>query len=242
MVMEDQGKLIHEVDWNTLIILDACRFDSFKKQNKIPGKLQEVQSRGHHTWVWLGETFPDKYPWTYFSAHPYINTGTGQKWNATNHFEKIVQIWSYGWDDKAGTVHPDTVSLTAKAVPYEKAVVHYVQPHGPWIGKTRWLNPWTLIDYTRRQLMGDWVAVVAKPDPKFFRRCYRDNLNLVLDSVERVLPHLKKPVVITADHGEMLGEKGLYLHGAVEKSKAHLAYPKWALDFLKRVPWLLVDE
>ena len=239
---KEQYNLIHNTEWNTLIVLDACRFDYFKKLNTIPGKLQECRSRGFHTWIWLNETFPDKYPWTYFSAHPYVGNKTGgQKWNAPNHFKTIIPIWMFGWDNKLGTVHPDTVGQTIKIIPYEKAIVHYIQPHGPWIGKTKWLNPWTLTDYSRRQLMGDWVAVANKPDPTFFRQCYRDNLKLVLGSVKKFLPYFKKPVVITADHGEMLGEKGLYLHGAVRKDEEHIPYPAWALDFLKKVPWFVVD-
>jgi len=239
--LKDQYDLIHNTNWNTLILLDATRFDYFKKLNKIPGKLQEVQSRAFHTWDWLQSNFPDKYDWTYFSAHPYVNLGEGQKWNAVNHFETIIPIWKFGWDNKLGTVHPSMVNNVVKNIPYEKAVIHYIQPHGPWIGKHQWLNPWTLADYSRRNIMGDCIAITVKPDPKFFRLCYKDNLRLVLDYVEQLLPSLKPPVIITADHGEMLGEKGLYLHGAVEKSKAHLGYPEWALDFLKRVPWLNVS-
>jgi len=242
--MVEQYNLIHDTNWNTLIILDACRYDYFKKVNRIPGKLRKARSKAHHTWNWLQDTFPDKYPWTYFSAHPYIGNKVRvkQKWNGPNHFEKIVPIWEFGWNNKLGTVHPNSVGETVKNIPYEKAIVHYVQPHGPWIGKPQWLNPWTLVDYFRRdKMMADWVAVATKPDVKFFRKCYTGNLKLVLKSVEKYMPFFRPPVVITADHGEMLGEKGLYLHGAVEKSKEHLPYPAWAVDFLKNVPWFTVD-
>jgi len=240
--MRSQFDLIHGENWGTLIILDACRYDIFKQLNRIPGKLEEVLSPAHHTWPWLQRTFPDKYDWTYFSAHPYVNTvQTGQKWNAINHFSSIIPIWRFAWSDKLGTVHPISVCSTVKNIPYEKAMVHFIQPHGPWIGVTKWLNPWTLVDYTRTQLMGDWKAIVTKPDPTFFRRCYKDNLRLVLRNITNYLPYFKKPIVITADHGELLGEKGMYLHGAVEKSKEHLPYPEWALEFLKHVPWFVVD-
>jgi len=241
--MLDQYNLIHETDWDTLILLDACRHDYFKRYITFAGKLQKCRSRGYHTWPWLRDTFPDFYPWTYFSAHPYVGSKTrGQPWNAPNHFKRVVSIWSFGWNDRLGTVHPNVVGETVKSIPYEKAIMHYVQPHGPWIGKTKWLNPWTLAQYDRYQAMGDWVAVKTKPDPKFFRACYRDNLKLVLKSVEKYLPYFKGKVVITADHGELLGEGGMYLHGAVEKSKAHLPYPKWAVDFLRDVFWFELER
>jgi len=236
--MLDQYELIHDTDWDTLILLDACRHDFFKRYITLSGKLQKCRSRAHHTFEWVERTFPDFYDWTYFSAHPYINVGeVVQRWNAINHFKRVVPIYRFGWNERTGTVHPNVVGETVKATPYEKAIIHYIQPHGPWIGKTRWLNPWMLAQWQRHQAMADWVAAKTKPDPKFFRACYRDNLKLVLKSVEKYLPHFKDKVVITSDHGELLGEKGMYLHGAVEKSREHLPYPKWAVDFLRVVPW-----
>jgi len=200
---------------------------------------------GFHTYPWLEKTFPDYYPWTYFSAHPYIGDKIrrGQPFQAIHHFERVIPVWATAWDDKLGTVHPDSVGEAVKNTSYEKAIIHYLQPHGPWIGSpNRWVIPWTLLQHDQRQLMADWKAIVIKPNPKFFRKCYRDNLRLVLGSVEKYLPYFRKPVVISADHGEMLGEKGLYLHGAVLKSKEHLGYPRWAIDFLRQIPWFTVQE
>jgi hypothetical protein len=239
--MLEQYDLIHNTEWSTLVLLDACRFDYFKRQNRIPGELREIKSRAYHTWNWLQDNFPDKYDWTYFSGHPYVDGATrSQKWNGNLHFKTVIPIWRFAWNDRLGTVHPESVAAVVKNIKYDKAIVHFIQPHGPWIGKTKWLNPWTLSEYTQHQIMGDWKAIFAKPDPVFFRRCYKDNLELVLNTVEKLLLSLKPPVIVTADHGEMLGEKGLYLHGAVEKSKAHIPYPAWAQEFLKRVPWLEV--
>jgi len=46
------------------------------------------------------------------------------------------------------------------------------------------------------------------------RRAYEENLKLVLSYVNKLVPHLKgkELVVITADHGELLGERGLFGH------------------------------
>jgi len=231
--MLDQYPLIHYAEWDTLIILDALRFDYFKRYNSIRGKLRKVRSPAAHTYEWLKRTFPDFYDWTYFSAHPYINhLSRRQTWNANRHFKRIVNIWLEGWDDLLGTVPPDAVGECVKNTPYEKAIVHYIQPHGPWIGKTKWVNPWTLWQHEKHGVMADFIATKVKPDPRFFRRCYRDNLKLVLKSVEKYLPYFKGKVVITSDHGEMLGEKGLYLH--------KVNYPKWTDEILRNVPWLEV--
>lgn len=243
--MLDQYDLIHNTDWDTLILLDAARPDYFKKVNRLPGRFRKCRSRAHHTWLWLEETFPDFYDWTYFTAHPYVKPKVfrGQSYQACRHFKKIVPIWLTHWNDKLGTVHPDRVGEVVRDTPYERAIVHYIQPHGPWIGlPNRWLNPWTLRQHSKYRLMGDWVAIERKPDSKFFRRCYKDNLKLVLNSVTKYLPYFKGKVVITTDHAEMLGEKGLYLHGAREASRKHIPWPSWALDFLKQIFWFTLEQ
>lgn len=233
--MLDQYELIHNTDWQTLIILDAARYDYFKKLNKFKGKLIKARSRAPHTYRWLEETFPDKYNWTYFSAHPYINSIPMRKsWNARDHFKSIVSIWAYAWNDELGTVHPHSVGRMLELVDYEKAVIHYIQPHGPWIGKTRWAVPWTLEQHEKHGVMADYVAQVVKPEPKMMRKYYRDNLKLVLYSIDKFRDNFKGQVIITADHGEMLGEKGLYLHKE--------NYPKWADDLLREVPFFIWDR
>jgi len=242
--MLDQYDLIHNTDWDTLIILDACRPEFFKKINKFQGEFQKCRSRAHHTWLWLEQNFPDYYDWTYFTAHPYVmpKVFKGQRFQACEHFRKIVPIWASHWNDKLGTVHPDNVGKVVSETPYDKAIIHYIQPHGPWIGKPNmWLSPWTLWQHDKFKVMGDWIAAKLKPDPKFMRRCYKDNLRLVLGSVKKYLPHFKGKIVITTDHSEMLGEKGLYLHGAREPSKSHIPWPDWAISFLKDIFWFTLD-
>jgi len=55
-------------------------------------------------------------------------------------------------------------------------------------------------------------------------------LQRVLIAVQNLVSQLSRPVVITADHGEMLGEDGRYIHGG-------LPHP-----LLCEVPWFTVDE
>lgn len=62
---------------------------------------------------------------------------------------------------------------------------------------------------------------------------YRDNLNRVLNEVKRLVSHLDCPVIITSDHGDLLGENGEYMHDPTSK-RMHRK--------LREVPWLIVDE
>lgn len=56
---------------------------------------------------------------------------------------------------------------------------------------------------------------------------YTDNLVKVLQEVQGLLPYLSGQVVITADHGEMLGEAKLYGHGDPLPSKPELVEVPW---------------
>ncbi|WP_380677903.1 hypothetical protein [Salinigranum sp. GCM10025319] len=121
--------------------------------------------------------------------------------------------------------HPDIVTASAIKSSREKnndrLIVHYMQPHAPYIS-----------DAVER---GYYEEHEEKPfqylknggDRSTVWNAYIDNLRLVLDSVEVLLENVDADrVVITADHGELFGEWGLYSHiyGVPHPS-------------LKKVPW-----
>lgn len=62
------------------------------------------------------------------------------------------------------------------------------------------------------------------------RKAYEENLRLVLSYVAKILRYLKGKVVITSDHGELLGEKRLFGHSS------SLREPE-----LLEVPWFKVE-
>ncbi|MBN1796642.1 MAG: hypothetical protein JW804_08215, partial [Sedimentisphaerales bacterium] len=63
------------------------------------------------------------------------------------------------------------------------------------------------------------------------KRCYEENLRRALDAVRFLVEHLSGRVVVTSDHGELLGERGLYGHGAGSDE-----------PILREVPWLVLDK
>lgn len=44
------------------------------------------------------------------------------------------------------------------------------------------------------------------------RKAYEENLEIVLNHVAQLLREFRGKIVITSDHGELLGENGLYGH------------------------------
>ena len=78
--MIDQRKLIHERNWDVLIILDACRYDYFEKVYMDyfgdMGKLQTVKSPATWTGAWVAEIFHGKpmKDTIYLSSNKWINS------------------------------------------------------------------------------------------------------------------------------------------------------------------------
>ena len=209
-----QTQLIHETDWNVLIILDACRYDSFKDlyKNHLKGTLKKAMSPGSNTPEWLAHTWTDKYDLTYVSGNPYVNTQGVPigRFVARNHFTEIIDVWNLGWNEELGTVHPEQMNeatLSTNLKP--KSIIHYVQPHRPYIGrKGRFSRPGS---HFRQDILG-LPMPPQKPTqkaPHFHqtKKAYADTLDLVLIYVAELMPQLEGKVVVSADHGELLGER-----------------------------------
>ena len=101
------------------------------------------------------------------------------------------------------TSRPETVTdralEAAKSFPNKRLIVHYMQPHQPYLGSTADGLAFgsTLGETVRRN---DLSAAEV-------RRLYRENLDLALSAVDRLLDSIDGKTVISADHGEALGER-----------------------------------
>jgi len=276
-------------DWDHLIILDACRYDVFKESyRKYPslkeGKLKKRKSRGSSTSEWLHKTFTKTLPNTiYISANPFINnrnltlkettTNYNKDWNPTENFKKVVDIWDKGWDKETTTVLPREVNKEVKKHLDHRQIIHYIQPHTPFIPYVRQtkktkgrdkgkkedisiyaerkskfhqllkeLRPdfiWKRLSVTNRwkirKLVGDRLDPFAKAyidsDLEQLKEYYRKNLEIALQGIENILPHLKGKIVITADHGEAFGEQGEWKHPTGSDNPV-----------LREVPWLEINK
>jgi len=280
---------VMEADWDCLIILDACRYDYFCQLYKeyLSGELEKVISLGSTTEEWCNKSFQGKYDdVVYISANPIINSKVEIKgFSAKNHFHKVLDVWSYGWNEKLGTVHPEKVNQAVLNLKntnlyfQKRLVIHYLQPHAPYIAvKDRStgfpqpqiydnrvltginndshskgtmvaeeiLNSLTpILDRGTRLFIGNlsWKirellnlppaspldAVRRTAGIQGLRKAYLENLKLVLKYVKDLVKNLPGNIVITSDHGELLGEGGRYSHFARSSD-----------SLLVEVPWLRV--
>jgi hypothetical protein len=142
-----KARKVMEEDWDTLIILDACRYDFFEKLYKdylLSGKLEKRISQGSGTVEWLKNNFTGKYAVTYISANPFVNSyglSLGRlhercksSWKATEHFSRIIDVWDFGWDENLCTVPPTEVNKAYSSnKDGNRKIIHYLQPHRPYL-------------------------------------------------------------------------------------------------------------
>lgn len=278
MTKEPEMQDIHNTDWDYLIVLDACRYDYFKENYSdfLKGDLSKKKSRGAATPEWLWKTFTSRYRYNYISANPYINSaglslnqlvsGVNEKWDARQKFQNIVNSWAEDWDDELGTVHPEDLTDTALEITgFSKTVVHYIQPHRPYISGNDGEHSWApkaeiegqekslkrkIFDKTRflwspffknlpfrvrseiKTVLGmgnSFEKLVREEGADQVREYYTQDLRLALAEIARFIEHIDGKVVVTADHGELLGENNEWGH-----------YIEGKESELLEVPWLKV--
>jgi hypothetical protein len=212
-----QQELIKENRWNTLIVLDACRYDSFESVSKrvgIVGGLQPVNSRVTCTGQWYKKywggikNFPDTV----------IVSGSLDPFDYGVH----LNFRDHWLADKGGEVKLEyIVEGYREAVNGSRALVHFLPPHLPYIGpKGKELQarlgyvqpPW--YQKKRRRFVSRFIRDYSQTGNHWaeLRECYEESLEIVLSFIKENLSIFLKPVVITSDHGEMMGEGNLYGH------------------------------
>ena len=138
------GKLSSKVmnnQWDILILLDACRYDYFAEefQGYLSGKLDSIRSLGTATPEWRDYNFTEPHKDTvYVSSNPYIRNGLKiGSLDCTDIFHKVEDIWEQRWNNELGTVMPSTITDSAvqacKDYSNKRIIVHYLQPHAPYI-------------------------------------------------------------------------------------------------------------
>jgi hypothetical protein len=211
---------VHKWDWDVLIVLDACRYDYYEKLTPFKGKLLKLEVESSDTQTWLTMNFPFWYPYVYVSANPYCNSSVRVgDFLGSEHFKKVIDVWKFGWSERLKTVPPWEVTIASR--PYlkdEKVIIHYMQPHFPSIGKIRltfeaWKpNPLdTVIDKA--------TYPEKYPPLHIIKEAYEQNLRIVLEEIRVNLLHKipkNRKVVITTDHGELLGEDGMLFHPCID--------------------------
>lgn len=220
-------------DWDNLIILDACRADYFKEVADLSAfdEYRVVISKASATPEFVAKTFADRE----FGDTVYVNSNPHISRDAPGSFHERYDLWTDAFDEEYNTVMPETSKewglKAAEEHPDKRLIVHYNQPHGPYIGPDR--IEW---DYEKARGSGEALkkGLVTETD---FRAAYRANLELALPTAVDLALEVTGRTVITADHGELFGKRQFPI-----PIRAYAHPPGLRDPDLVRVPWAVIDD
>jgi len=211
---------IFDKKWDNLILLDAARHDIY---DQIRDKdVDSIVSVGSHSREFVEKTFSKEKEFgdlVYISANPHISE---LKFNSIldkslkDYFEVVFETYRKSNSVATPQMVKEDALAAQKLYPNHKKIVHFMQPHAPFIGSKKDL------DYRQYKYGEDNKEEIEK--------AYEENMEFVLESALELAESLDGKTVITADHGELLGENGLYKHLYGLECEA-----------LRRVPWDPVD-
>ena len=207
------GVDVMRAEWDNLILLDALRVDVCREHAPEGWTVETVQSPATNSWSYMTQCYAGRelHDTVMVSANPFVNDLPPSTFHAVHYIHH---------DDGSvpGPEEVTEVALDAVAqYPSKRIIVHYMQPHAPFLHRD---DPYPQYPFDRARRTGDLDALRAD---------YVANFCLVQSSVIDLLPHLMGPTVVTADHGEALGES---YRGLRRFEHGH------AIPEVYRVPWV----
>jgi len=238
-VIRDDGHQPAAADWDTLVVLDACRFDLFA--HAASELLPDLQRRGpvlspaSATNDWLNAAFPGEYPdIVYTAGNPMVSRVAPDRWH------ELKPVWESAFDQSIGTVPAGPVTDAAleshEDHPHKRHIVHYLQPHAPLRdGNGGWTGWQSFRDFEPDSggYKNIWLAASdGAVSLDTLRSLYRETLLYALKEVRQLLDEIGGRVAITSDHGNYIGERGWPVP---IKQFGHP--PGHSQTAVRRVPW-----
>jgi hypothetical protein len=237
---EGEPESIFSREWDVLILLDACRYDTYT--DVFGDNVSQRVSLGCKTPEFIENTFSegDYTDTVYVTANPYFHKSefvelTGRL--PSDVFHTVYHTYETSWNTRHNTVMPqgilDEATSAYKLFGDKRVVVHMMQPHYPFIG-VNMTNEGIRPDLDHEK-EGDSVWNLAEKglvDRQKVVEAYKQNLGRIKPKLEEFSSELDGCVVVTSDHGNLLGENGLYGHN-FEDSDA---------KSLRLVPWHVMSE
>jgi hypothetical protein len=236
----ERGVDVFAEDWDTLVVLDAFRYDVFEEKYRdhgLPGRLESRISRGAATREFLRANVAGRelHDTVYVTASPHYYKNQEEE---RGEFHDVVHVWKEEGVDEARSQPPDVMTeyalRAAEEYPNKRLLLHYVQPHCPFLGETgrenfddiRWVNHVGFGETTGEDVSHESV-----------RTAYRENADVVLPYARELLETLDGKTVVTADHGQMLGERQRPI------PLKDYGHPEGIyIDTLVEVPWLVHER
>jgi len=203
-------------EWDNLLVLDACRADLFEEVADLStfDEYGRVTSIGSMTREWTERTFAGREfgDTVYVTSNPFTDKMVGES------FHDLYSVWKKHFDKEERTVLPEPVAEAARRSfaehPDKRQIVHFMQPHHPFIGhdRLRELTEWDIYaiaeDEGRPEPHSPYEALnMGLVDYGEVWNAYADNLRIGLDAALDLAVDLDGRTVVTSDHGNMFGER-----------------------------------
>ena len=205
---DDSGMQILDRDWDTLFIFDCARYDLFAECIDLHGSLSKERSVASVTANFVERNFEGRQAQdvVYLSANPVV----GNRKEFLDVF-KFVGVWHETKQDRRaqenhrGLMDSEPVIEKARELheqyPGKRHIVHFLPPHVPHMFKN---GEELEEDSPYRNYEAARNDVVSADE---MRKVYAESLQFVIERATELLAEIDGKVVLTADHGELLGEE-----------------------------------
>jgi hypothetical protein len=213
LIFNRNDEPIPERDWDNLILLDACRYDLFEDVNTLSGNLEKYYSVASSTAEYVWKTFNrEEYP------EIVCVTATPKYYKPTNvedSFHDLIHVWKDDWDEEYGTVLPEVMNErvleVTKKYPNKRILAHYIPPHQPFIGETGQSIPHggTFSGIRKYDIDSPNIFDALrenKHDKDKVWKAYKENLEITLPAINKILEKLRGKTVVTSDHGNVFDD------------------------------------
>ncbi|WP_159900215.1 hypothetical protein [Salinirussus salinus] len=239
--MNIEGTNVFDREWDLLIIIDGCDVgwvreivpeqQLFNKDN-----VGSIISVGSGSDDWHEQTFA-RTPSEVLRRTAFITANPFMEAHKPPSLGFVEDVREWGWESDLGTVPAHKVTNAAikvgRTTDFDRYVVHYMQPHAPFITRTNQNNREAVeLSYPAKDCREPWYQVMrGELESSKLHELYLDNLRYVLEEVNKLCQNFDaKEAIISADHGNGVGYNGLYGHPARVEIKS-----------LREVPWASVQ-
>jgi len=230
------GTVVWERDWDILVVADACRVDLLQSTNEFDD-VPHIRSVGSKSPEWMANTFTPEYyeemeRTAYITGNPYSEEYDNTK------FGLIDEVWKSHWQESTVSTMPPR-PLTDRVIDVWRSkeeykidgvIVHYMQPHAPFFDYPELYDGYDQGfgcggDMDQSKSVWDKIRY-GKVSKERVWEAYKHNLDLLLSEVDILKHSCDADIVLTSDHGNAMGEFGVYghPHGIPTKS-------------VRQVPW-----
>lgn len=233
-----EGISVMDEHWDTLIILDACRADLFES---VVGTDQfdlysRVKSAGSSTPEWTQANFAGRE----FGDTVYVTGNPQTSKYAAGAFHDLIEVWDGAFNDGIRTVFPEDMyeaAVDAHAeYPNKRIVVHFMQPHPPFVNRDVFFRHTDLTEADLDEADVELKTMVEETSRDIVWEAFADNLNAAYPYVEQLLDELDGRLVVSADHGDLLGEWGVPVPVKLYGHPSGIRHPA-----LVEVPWAVTE-